>query len=159
MKYLENLPYRTVFVSPFDMNLFYFAPSIRRDLLDDILERAFGQFRSVRRDYENIVRQRNAVLRKIREGEATKKDLTYWNKVFAEKAHIYHLYRMKWVTFLENHIDIIQQLLPKYHIEHRYTSRIIEQVRAYDEPDIEKMILLFLEDNIERDIQSGHTHI
>ncbi len=90
------------------MNLFYFAPSIRRDLLDDILERAFGQFRSVRKDYENIVRQRNAVLRKIREGEATRKDLIYWNKVFAEKAQIYHLYRMKWIQFLELHITKIQ---------------------------------------------------
>lgn len=40
-KYLETLPFRTVYVSPFDMNLLYFSPSMRRDYIDDILTRAY----------------------------------------------------------------------------------------------------------------------
>lgn len=67
---MHELSYRTVFLSPFDMNLFYFAPSARRDFIDGILTRAFGQFRSVKRKYDEILAQRNALLKKIREGVA-----------------------------------------------------------------------------------------
>ena len=79
MKYREELPYRTVFVSPFDMNLFYFAPSLRRDYIDSILARTFAQFSSVKRDYDESMRQRNALLKKIRDGEAKREDLSYWD--------------------------------------------------------------------------------
>lgn len=43
-KYQDALPFRTVYVSPFDMNILYFSPAIRRDYLDDILSRSFAQF-------------------------------------------------------------------------------------------------------------------
>jgi recombinational DNA repair ATPase RecF len=66
-KYEESLSFKTVFIGPFDMNLLYFAPALRRDYMDNILERAFSQFRIVKRDYEGIMRQRNALLKKIRE--------------------------------------------------------------------------------------------
>jgi hypothetical protein len=33
-KYMATLPWRTVHISPFDMNLLYFAPSLRRDAMD-----------------------------------------------------------------------------------------------------------------------------
>lgn len=66
-KYLESLPFRTVYVSPFDMNILYFAPGMRRDYLDDILARAYAQFPKVKRDYELVMRQRNALLKKIKE--------------------------------------------------------------------------------------------
>ncbi len=157
-KYLENLPYRTVFLSPFDMNLFYFAPSLRRDMIDSIIERAFGQFRKVRRDYEAIMRQRNALLKNIREWEAIRKDLQYWNQVFAEKATLYHLYRMRWVEFLSEHMYILTEFLPKYDIIHLYDSRLIEKSGEYD-LSIEASILRYLEENTERDILTGHTHI
>jgi recombinational DNA repair ATPase RecF len=49
------------------MNLLYFAPSIRRDYIDSILDRTFSQFRMVKREYEGVMRQRNALLKKIRE--------------------------------------------------------------------------------------------
>lgn len=64
---MNALPWRTVYISPFDMNLLYFAPSMRRDAMDTILARVYEQFGSVRRDYDMIMRQRNALLKKIRE--------------------------------------------------------------------------------------------
>lgn len=97
IKYRENLPYRTVFVSPFDMNLLYFAPAMRREYMDNILARGMHQFTGVRREYDGTMRQRNALLKKIRDNEARREDLDYWDRSFAEKAYMYHLYRMKWV--------------------------------------------------------------
>lgn len=89
------------------MNLLYFAPKERRDYIDNILERAFGQFRMVKRDYEIIMRQRNALLKRIRDGENERKDLDFWDKNFAEKAMIYGLYRKKWYSFVSENIHQI----------------------------------------------------
>lgn len=88
-KFQEALPFRTVYVSPFDMNMLYFSPSVRRDYIDDILSRTFAQFSLIRRDFDQIMRQRNALLKKIREGEMTANNLDFWDKKFAEIAHTY----------------------------------------------------------------------
>ena len=157
-KYLENLPYRTVFLSPFDMNLFYFAPSYRRDMLDSILERTFWQFRKVRREYEEIMRQRNALLKQIRDSQAERQDLSYWNRAFAEKSVLYHMYRMKWVDFISTQSHIFENFLPKYQFEHIYTSKLVEKSIEYS-VSLEESLLHYLEENTERDILTWHTHI
>lgn len=85
-KYLEELPFRSVYVSPFDMNILYFSPAMRREYLDDILSRAYSQFAKIRRDYELVMRQRNALLKKIREKEVDASGLDFWDAKFAEIA-------------------------------------------------------------------------
>jgi DNA replication and repair protein RecF len=102
-KYHETLPYKTVYISPFDMNLLYFAPSMRREWVDEILERTFSQFHLVKREYETVMRQRNALLKKIRDGYGNRKDLDYWDRIFSEKASIYSLYREKWCQWIQDH--------------------------------------------------------
>ena len=64
---MNTLPWRTVHISPFDMNLLYFAPGMRRDYIDSILGRTYEQFHIVERNYETTLRQRNALLKKIKE--------------------------------------------------------------------------------------------
>lgn len=71
------------------MNILYFAPAIRREYLDDILSRAFSQFLGIKRDYERIMKQRNALLKKIREENIDSSQLDFWDKKFAETAYIY----------------------------------------------------------------------
>lgn len=88
-KYMNALPWRTVYISPFDMNLLYFAPSMRRDAMDLVLARVYEQFSGVKRYYELAMRQRNALLKKVRDGEADKSDLTFWDTKFAEYAETY----------------------------------------------------------------------
>lgn len=116
-KYIKSLPFRTVFVSPFDMNLLYFAPSMRRDYIDSILERSFEQFRNIRRDYEGVMRQRNALLKRIKDGKAQARDLDFWDTKFAQLAETYLLYRNKFADFLKENSHVIQQDLPKYSVE------------------------------------------
>lgn len=88
-KYMNALPWRTVYISPFDMNLLYFAPAMRRDAMDLVLARVYEQFSGVRRDYELAMRQRNAMLKSIREGLSKREDLDYWDTKFAEYAETY----------------------------------------------------------------------
>ncbi len=152
VKYREELPYRTVFVSPFDMNLFYFAPSMRRDYIDSILARTFAQFSKVKRDYDESMRQRNALLKKIREGEAKRTDLPYWDRIFRGNAELYTLYRKKWGNFIEEHMDTIHSFLSKYNLSFHYTGSIAAHGGT-------EVLMEYLEENRERDILSGHTHI
>jgi DNA replication and repair protein RecF len=152
-KYRESLPYRTVFISPFDMNLLYFAPSVRRDYIDSILDRTFQQFRIVKREYEVIMRQRNALLKKIREWEANRPDLDFWDQKFSEQAHLYGLYRKKWFGFVSENMEHISPFLENYTIECIYESRYLHEAEG------EEYIEAYLRENRERDILTGHTHI
>lgn len=88
-KYMSALPWRTVYISPFDMNLLYFAPSMRRDAMDLTLSRVYEQFSKVKKDYELVMRQRNALLKKVREGEAQSDELDFWDNKFALLAETY----------------------------------------------------------------------
>lgn len=159
VKYRENLPYRTVFVSPFDMNLLYFAPAMRREYMDNILARGMHQFTGIRREYDGTMRQRNALLKKIRDNEARREDLDYWDRSFAEKAYMYHLYRMKWVGFIQEHEYIFHEFLPDYRLIFSYESRILELMSDKAGGDIEIEMLQSLKESRERDILTGHTHI
>ena len=106
-KYQSSLPFRTVFVSPFDMNILYFAPSMRRDYIDSLLDRSYEQFRRVRRDYETTMRQRNALLKNVRDGKAEERDLDFWDKKFASLAETYLLYRKKYIAFVEDELSVL----------------------------------------------------
>lgn len=105
------------------------------------------------------MRQRNALLKKIREGEARREDLAYWDKSFSEKAEIYYLYRMRWVDFVEKNTAIFQKILPEYEIIFSYASKI-EDIKSERKSESEKEIIIdYLLENRERDILTGHTHI
>jgi DNA replication and repair protein RecF len=140
-------------LSPFDMNLLYFAPVVRRDYIDSILARTFAQFSKVRRDYETVMRQRNSLLKKIRDGEANREDLDFWDRTFALKAYLYLAYRQKFVDFVEMTRDPLRAFLPRYDIEFLYDTKIPKG------EDIELYISQYLRENRDRDILTGHTHI
>ncbi len=152
-KYHTSLPFRTVFVSPFDMNILYFAPSMRRDYIDSILDRSYEQFRKVKRDYELTMRQRNALLKNIRDGKAKREDLDFWDKKFASLADVYLIYRRKYVSYVAEQSEMLGKFLTNYTCAFEYIS----STNGMD--DVIGWILEYLKENRERDIITGHTHI
>lgn len=152
-KYRSTLPFKTVFVSPFDMNLLYFAPSMRRDYVDSILARAYEQFPRLKRDYEMAMRQRNALLKNIRDGKAKREDLDFWDKKFASLAETYLLYRKKYVTYVQQSAELLGNFLPNY-------SPTFDTISSTSlMTDVSLWITEYLRENRERDILTGHTHI
>lgn len=109
------------------MNLLYFAPSVRRDYIDSILDRIFHQFRIVKREYEGVMRQRNALLKRVRDGESERNDLDFWDVSFSEKAYLYGLYRRKWYTFTKEHISKIGHFLENHILECIYESKYLHE--------------------------------
>lgn len=152
-KYRTALPYRSVYVSPFDMNLLYFTPSMRRDYLDSILEQSFLQFPAVKREFERVLLQRNTLLKKIREGVSLRSELEFWDKAFAEKAALYGLYRKKLIEFIEIS-------MPRYpDFFWAYPLRLMYETIWNTGENIEQQIRDILQQNREKDIITGYTHI
>ncbi|PID84421.1 hypothetical protein CSB09_01270 [Candidatus Gracilibacteria bacterium] len=152
-KYLQNLPIRSVFISPFDMNMLYFAPQIRRDYLDNVCARAYPNFIKVQRDFERTMRQRNALLKNIREGQSAFNDLDFWDSKFAEIAYLYGQYRIKFIDFITSIMPEFPQFFGKYVIQINYAGDWIYQ------EDPVGYIKTYLKNKRQRDILSGHTHI
>lgn len=160
-RYMWALPWRTVYISPFDMNLLYFAPSMRRDAMDITLARAYEQFSKVKKDYELVMRQRNTLLKKIRDGEAHGDELDFWDDKFAVLADTYWLYRGRYVRYIQDALVRFPNFFSRYPIEFYYRSSIQlerEEIGIVDATDAD-VVRWYLEKNRQRDIFIGHTHI
>lgn len=119
-KYMSALPWRTVYISPFDMNLLYFAPSMRRDAMDMTLSRVYEQFSKVKKDYELVMRQRNALLKRIRDGGAQSDELEFWDDKFALLAETYGLYRFRYTRYIQDALARFPSFFSRYPIEFCY---------------------------------------
>ena len=76
---------RTVLFAPEEMSLVAGSPSLRRDEIDMLTgQLGHGHARSLS-TYARALTQRNSLLRLIREGEATREELRYWDRVIVEE--------------------------------------------------------------------------
>lgn len=75
---------RTVLFAPEDMLLIVGSPSLRRNLLDVIVVQREPTAAAVMSTYARTLTQRNSLLRRIREDEADRAELAYWNEVICE---------------------------------------------------------------------------
>jgi recombinational DNA repair ATPase RecF len=121
---MAALPWRTVHISPFDMNLLYFAPAMRRDYIDLILSRTYAQFPGVKKDYDLAMRQRNAMLKNIRDGCSRREDLDFWDQKFAEIADSYGLYRARYRDYVIENMSRFPTFFAKYAPEFHYESSV-----------------------------------
>jgi recombinational DNA repair ATPase RecF len=123
-----------------------------------VLARVYEQFTGVKRDYELAMRQRNALLKKVRDGEAAKEDITFWDTKFAEYAEIYGLYRTKYARYIEDSLSRFPSFFSRYPLQFHYESGIDRD--GYDPSATDSEIIRdYLMRNRDRDIFTGHTHI
>lgn len=75
---------RTVLFAPEDMLLIIGSPSLRRNLLDALVAQREPTAAAVMSTYQRTLTQRNSLLRRIREDEADRAELPYWNGVIID---------------------------------------------------------------------------
>ncbi len=156
-KYMLSLPWRTVYISPFDMNLLYFAPQMRRDAMDLVLSRVYWQFIQIKKDYEKVMRERNFLLKKIRDGAAKKWDISFWDHKLVELAEIYLTYRYRYSEYIQNSLIHFPGFFKQYPIIFQYQSSMHDHVVSW--ANFHDEIIGYLLNNRDRDIITGHTHI
>ncbi|MFZ4462117.1 MAG: hypothetical protein ACOYN2_06615 [Patescibacteria group bacterium] len=66
-KYLASHGMRAMLFLPIEMNLLYLGPSLRRDFLDETLLLTYEPFAKLKREYSQVLRSRNALLKRISE--------------------------------------------------------------------------------------------
>lgn len=153
-KKFDELLEKVIIFKPMDMNMMYLSPSFRRDFIDDILSNSFTQYNKINKDYKNILRNRNKLLKNIREWKTTKKDLVFWDEALIKSASLIYSYRNKLNTFFSEKIKIIEELLnlKENNIKYEYITKV-------DLNNIESSIRDYLNKNIDRDIIIWNTHI
>lgn len=72
---------KTVLFEPEDLDLVRGSPGLRRRYLDQVLSQIDREYRRSLFSYEKGIRQRNRLLEKIRDGEASRNQLFFWDQL------------------------------------------------------------------------------
>lgn len=144
---LRDFSEKTITFHPLWMNLMYLSPSLRRDFLDGIIHSSFPLYQKVLKNYKDILKNRNALLKSICEKKAGRDMLPYWDNKFIESANQVYSYREKLTNFFNNNISILEknfETLGKW-VCFSYITKV-------DKQNVEVSIREYLEKNKERDI-------
>lgn len=90
----------TVLFTPEDMTVFQTGPSARRRLLDELLDQTFPKYRYARRQYEQVLKRRNRLLKNIREGKSQSGELFLWDRLLIEHGEVIHKHRSDFLEWL-----------------------------------------------------------
>jgi len=85
---------------PEDMRLIEGSPSRRRRFLDEALSMAHPEYGRALTVYEASLRRRNKVLDAIREGTASRAQLSYWDQSVIKNGNILSDYRREFLEYL-----------------------------------------------------------
>jgi DNA replication and repair protein RecF len=90
----------TVSFFPQDLKIVSGSPGERRNFLNNCLIQIDPKYKSALLEYEKVIRARNNLLEKIRDGFAKREELIYWNEKAIENGNIITEKREKFVEFL-----------------------------------------------------------
>lgn len=91
-----------VIFRPEDIDLVLGAPSLRREYLDSVLEQVDREYRRCNLSYQKGLRQRNRLLERIREGEAERKQLLFWDELLVKNGEKVSAKREEYIEFINN---------------------------------------------------------
>lgn len=90
----------TVVFRPEDLRLVEGSPARRRAFLDDILVQANTNYARALTAYEGALRRRNKILDQIREGQARREQLAFWDATMIKNGNIVTEMRRELLLFL-----------------------------------------------------------
>lgn len=92
---------------PEDLSLVINSPSIRRKYLDFVLSQVDREYLRRLRLYEKGIRFRNKLLYRIREGEAKRDELLYWNDLIITNGSYLTTVRKEFIDFINSYVSPI----------------------------------------------------
>lgn len=155
--FAERLP--VVVFEPEDMDLISGSPGKRRRYIDSVLSQASREYRRSWGSYEKGLRRRNKLLDLVREGQAPRNSLLFWNQLLIKEGELLQEKRQEFIDYL-NTTSIFEgnRLV-------RYKPSLISEARIeqYKEAEIavgytlvgphkDDFVLLSIEDHAERDL-------
>ncbi len=155
VKFIGQLP--SVTFLPEDLDLFTGSPSRRRTFLDQLLLQISSEFRHSAREYEKVVKQRNTLLRRIKDGEAKPSDLAPWDSQIAHIGAEVTVGRLGLIDTLNSRLAEELTLLGEHweQAELRYVRKTLSATRETIEIELLELITHYRE----RDMIIGSTTI
>jgi recombinational DNA repair ATPase RecF len=93
-----------------------------------------------------VLKNRNKVLKNILEKKSTINEIDFWDNAFINISIKYYEYRIKFINFIKNNLDFLENILDKkYSLDFYYETKI-NLNKIYDS------ISNYLKENINRDI-------
>lgn len=100
---------QVVFFHPEDLNMLYLGPDLRRAYLNVMNVQVNRKYFSALRSYTQVLKQRNALLRAIKEQRAHEADLDVWDEQLVEHGSYLMLERMKTIEYFQQHLATTYQ--------------------------------------------------
>lgn len=146
---------RSVLFAPEDMDLVVGPPSLRRNLLDALVAQREPTAVAVMSTYARALTQRNSLLRRIREDEAGREELAYWDKVILENGAGILEWRHEMLAALAEPLALAHaEIAPdEARLELRYTSNV---ERRADESH-EQALRRRLSETADKEVWNGAT--
>lgn len=119
--FIGNLP--AVIFYPSDINMVTGPPALRRWHLDLALSQVDSDYKKALTLYEQILTNRNRVLKRIKEGEGKVDELTYWSQELIKQGQVISDKRKVFLEF----INSLETPLGKFQFE--YDQSVISQER------------------------------
>lgn len=143
---------KTVFFSPDDLAHMAFAPKLRRRYLDVFLTQLKSEYLLDLMRYEAVRTQRNALLKKIKEGSAHREELMFWDEQLAQWG----------IKLLEARTELIEEIQPLVQQHYQSISESKEEVTIIYQSEMDKGLdskayLAHLQKVRDRDIIAGKT--
>jgi DNA replication and repair protein RecF len=104
---------RAVIFSPEEIALITGSPSRRRRYIDSVLTQVDNEYTRTLAKYEKVLRQRNRLLKLIREGEATRDQLNLWDEKLLQLGPILTNKRQDFFRSINKHL-VTNQLFLDY---------------------------------------------
>lgn len=125
---------------PQDIDLVIDSPSIRRRYLDFVLTQVDREYLRSLRSYEKALRFRNKLLERIREGEAEREELPYWNELLIKNGSYLNKLRKEYLDFLNQREASMNDILFKIIYDQSVISS--ERLEQYAEEEVKAAITL-----------------
>ncbi len=146
--------FKAIFFSPDDLAYMAFAPRMRRRYLDVLLSQLHADYLLDLSHYESARRQRNSLLKLIRDEKASVEELSYWDKQLATFG----------LKILEKRKLILNDLESLAQIHYQAISKRDDHLALIYSTEIKKMdhlegYLSALSTSYHTDIASGNTQL
>ncbi len=106
--------FKTVLFVPNDLNMFILGPDARRKYLNEVLVEKDSLYSIDLASLDHILKQRGALLEKIREGSAQYSEIDFWNQELAQVAVRISRARRNFIDYLNDKFNHTYQNLTEF---------------------------------------------
>jgi DNA replication and repair protein RecF len=154
-RYIGTLP--LVVFSPDDLTLFNGSPGNRRRLIDSLLSQVSETYLQAMSEYEKVIRQRNTLLKHIREGVEQPRSLDVWDEKLATLGAVLTVDRLQLFETLQ--MTILRELRSLGEKMKSAEFKFVRKTEGTEEAVIREELLQGLDHYRERDMQTLTTTI